>query len=46
MQTNQRGVEKLKNRTFLINVLALVTFSLLFVYLVFQVAAISLSHSS
>jgi hypothetical protein len=37
LQTNQRGVEKLKNRTFLINVFALVAFSLLFLYLVFQV---------
>jgi len=37
LKTNQRGVEKLKNRTFLINVFALVAFSLLFLYLVFQV---------
>jgi translocation protein SEC63 len=37
IKSNRRGMDKLKSRTFLANVLALVAFSLLFVYLVFQV---------
>lgn len=37
MKVNQTGMDKLKNRVFLANVLSLVAFSLLFVYLVVQV---------
>jgi len=39
LQTNQKGFEKLTNRGFLINILSLVAFSLLFVYLMFKVRA-------
>jgi len=37
IKSNQRGIDKLKSRTFIANVLALVAFSLLFIFLVFQV---------
>jgi hypothetical protein len=36
-QTNQRGLEKLQNRGFVINSLALVAFSLFFFYLAVKV---------
>lgn len=37
MKVNQQGIDKLKNRAFQANASALVAFSLLFVYLIFQV---------
>lgn len=37
LKTNQKGAEKLNNRAFLINLLSLCCFSMLFIFLVFQV---------